>query len=91
MDALGFRRRLAEMTRRRMMRRASFIDPGPSRHVVPNDPKDSPVLRAALSAGADYLVTNDRHLLPLNPYEGLRVISMTEYVEVLSDEGLLNR
>jgi hypothetical protein len=39
--------------------------------------------------GVDYLVTNDRHLLDLNPYEGLRLVSMAEYRQVLVTEGIL--
>jgi predicted nucleic acid-binding protein len=58
---------------------------------VPDDPKDSPVLQAALSCGADYLVTNDRHLLSLNPSDGLRIVSMTEYYRILEEQGLINR
>jgi len=60
-----------------------------SRHVVPDDPHDSPILVAALAAGVDYLVTNDVHLLALSPYEGLRILSMAEYYTLLVDRGLL--
>ncbi|MFO0805377.1 MAG: hypothetical protein U0791_19910 [Gemmataceae bacterium] len=56
---------------------------------MPNDAADTPILRAALAAGAHYLVTNDRHLLDLDPYEGIRIVSMTEYRELLVREGLL--
>ena len=68
-----------------------MVEPGPSRHNVPDDVKDSPVLRAVIAVGVDYLVTNDSHLLALNPYEGVRVISMIEYFELLVGEGLLAR
>ena len=51
--------------------------------------REHAILQAALAAGADYLVTNDRHLLALHPYEGLRIISMTDYFELLRSEGLL--
>ena len=61
-----------------------------SRHEVPGDPADSPILRAAIAAGVDYLVSNDRHLLELDPYEGVRIISMTAYFELLTNEGLLS-
>jgi hypothetical protein len=40
-------------------------------------------------AGVDYLVTNDAHLLALNPYHGLQIISMDEYHRLLVREGLL--
>jgi predicted nucleic acid-binding protein len=88
-EKLGFSRRLASLSRGRVARRAKLVDPGASRHTVPQDPADSPILRAALTAGADYLVTNDAHLLALDPYEGLRIISMSAYHGVLRDEGHL--
>ena len=81
--------RLASLSRRRIVRRAEMVEPGASRHAVLADVKDTPILCAALDAGVDYLVTNDRHLLDLNPYEGLRIVSMTEYYSILISEGLI--
>jgi len=60
-----------------------------SRHRVPKDDKDSPILRAALDAGAHYLVTYDRHLLDLDPYETLRIVHVREYREILRQHGHL--
>jgi len=88
-DKLGFPRRLAQLARMRIVRRASLVEPGASHHVVQQDIDDSPILRAAVAASVDYLVTNDRHLLALDPYEGLRIISMTEYRQILVNEGLI--
>ena len=88
-EELGFSPRLASLTRRRIVRRANVVEPGASRHDVPNDAKDTPILRAALDAGVDYLVTNDRHLLDLDPYEGIRIVSMAEYYGILVSEGLI--
>jgi uncharacterized protein len=88
-ESLGFSRRLAVLSRQRIMRRARLVEPGASRHAVPQDMNDSPILRAALAAAAHYLVTNDRHLLAMNPYEGLQIISMTDYRQLLVAEGLL--
>ncbi len=78
-DELGFSQRLALLAERRIVRRSAMIE-GRTSAQVPDDPKDTPVLQAALQCGADYLVTNDRHLLALDPFEGLRIII---------DEGLL--
>jgi len=88
-EELGFSPRLAALSRRRIVRRAQMVEPGASRHAVSDDVKDTPILRAALEAVVDYLVTNDRHLLDLNPYEGLRIISMAEYYKLLQSEGLI--
>lgn len=89
-ERLDATRRFAFLTRQRARRRAFLVDAKPeSRHEVAADPHDSPVLRAALAARVDYLVTNDTHLLDISPYEGLRVISMTDYYHLLMEHGIL--
>lgn len=87
-ERLGCNRRLAVLTRKRIQRRAAVVEPNPSRHQVPEDPADSPILQAALAAGVDYLVSNDAHLIHLSPYEGLRIVTMSEYRDVLKTHGL---
>lgn len=88
-DRLDCTRRFAILTRLRVQRRAILAEPPSSRHQVPGDPADSPILQAALAAGADYLVTNDERLLAMSPYEGLRLISMGDYRLLLQEHGLL--
>ena len=79
----------------RIMRRAiarmcqPLVDPIPSRHVVPRDPSDTPVLRTAIAANADFLVSRDSDLLTLDPYEGIRIVSLAEYHRILELENLL--
>ena len=90
-EKLGFSRKLAAATRRRAARRATAVadDVPASHHRVPDDPNDSPILRAAVGFGVDHLVTNDRHLLALDPYESVRIVSMTDFRDLLRDRGLL--
>ncbi|HXU34230.1 MAG TPA: putative toxin-antitoxin system toxin component, PIN family [Thermoanaerobaculia bacterium] len=86
---LRFSRRFAFLTRQRAKRRATLVEPGPSRHQVPGDPGDSPILQAAIAASVDILVTNDAVLLGLSPYEGLEILSMSSYYRLLLDRRLL--
>lgn len=88
-EDLGHTPRVARLTRRVCKLRAIEVADVESRHSVPQDPADGPILRAAVAAGVDYLVTNDAHLLALNPYESLKIVSMTEYRQLLENEGLL--
>jgi len=88
-EKLGFSRRLAVLSCQRIKRRSRMVEADASRHVVPDDPKDNPILNAALASSADYLVTNDAHLLSLNPFHGLRIVSMTDYYNILVSEGLI--
>ena len=50
--------------------------------VVPNDPKDDMVVVTAVAAKAEYLVTRDRkHLLGPGSYEGIQIVTPTEFLE----------
>lgn len=88
-ERLHSSRRFALLTRKRAKRRAILVEPASSRHRVPGDPNDSPILQAALAAGADFLITNDTDLLSLSPYEGLRILSMSDYYRLLQGHQLL--
>lgn len=46
-DELGFSRRLAYLSRIRILRRATLVQPGASRHEVSEDPQDNLILQAA--------------------------------------------
>ncbi len=87
-DDLGMPRRSAILAGIQALRRGRLVGVVPSRHVVPQDPADSEILRTAVNAGADYLVTNDRHLLALDPYQGARIVTMAYYRQMLEEQGL---
>lgn len=87
-DYMGLSTRFVRMTQQRILRRSTLVE-GHSKAKVPEDPKDSPILKAALACGAHYLVSNDNHLLRLDPYESLRIVSMDDFMEILKQRGLL--
>lgn len=53
----------------------------------PGDSNDTPILRAAIAAGADYLVTRDSKLLALNQIQGFRIITVADYLAELRAHG----
>ena len=88
-EYIGLGPRSVAMARTRVLARSSMVNVAPSRHVVPGDPADDSILRAALIAGVDYLVTRDSHLLSLDPYEKLRVVSLASYYQLLEENGMI--
>jgi predicted nucleic acid-binding protein len=88
-EGLHFSRRLARVAQRRVLSQCTLVSTRSTKAGVPLDENDSPVLQAALACGADYLITNDRHLLNLDPFESLRIISMRRYHLLLQEHGLL--
>ena len=68
-----------------LITQAEIVADPPALRVVPKDPKDDPIIAAAVAAKADYLVTGDRaHLLPIGEYQGIRIISPRAFLEILA-------
>lgn len=51
--------------------------------VVPEDDSDNMFLTCAIQGDADLIVTGDRHLLNLRVYEGIRIVSVREFCDLL--------
>ncbi len=51
---------------------------------VTRDPKDDPLVACALEGKADYLASGDRDLLDLGEYEGIRIVSPHQLMEILN-------
>jgi predicted nucleic acid-binding protein len=49
------------------------------------DPKDDKFLELAVSGDADYIVSGDKDLLELNPFQGIRILSPNELMDSLND------
>ena len=47
--------------------------------LVPADPKDDMVIAAALEAKAQYLISEDKHLLDLGQYHGIKIMNREQF------------
>ncbi|MBE7558134.1 putative toxin-antitoxin system toxin component, PIN family [bacterium] len=55
--------------------------------IVRDDPSDNILLATAAATAADYVVTNDRHLLHVRGYENVEVITPGEFLRRHPPEG----
>jgi len=51
--------------------------------VVKQDPDDDIILRTAHDSRADYVVSGDEHLLALKEFRGIRIVTVSEMLELL--------
>ncbi len=51
--------------------------------VVKEDPNDDIVLNTAYSGRADYIVSGDRHLTPLREFKRIKIVAVSEMLELL--------
>lgn len=54
-------------------------------NVIPQDPTDHIFLSCALEAGADFIVSGDRHLLSLKIFEGIPILPVVQFLERLTE------
>ena len=61
-----------------------IVRPSERMNEITADPDDDRVLEAATEAGADFIVSGDRHLLKLDTWRGIRVLKAADF---LADMG----
>ena len=83
-EDLGQTRRFALLARKAVLRMAQMVELPPAiRRYVPGDPKDDPIVQTALSAKADYLVTDDTEILKLGKVRDVEILSADQFEEKL--------
>jgi len=54
---------------------------------VPRDPRDEMFLSCAIDANADCIVSGDRHLLDLQTFRGIPILTVNEFAEELENQS----
>jgi|TARA_Y100000031_G_scaffold95957_1_gene105411 putative PIN family toxin of toxin-antitoxin system len=55
-------------------------------NVVKDDPDDNKFVETALEGKADYIVTQDKHLLNIKEFEGIKMVTPEEFLRILKTD-----
>jgi putative PIN family toxin of toxin-antitoxin system len=55
--------------------------------VVKDDPTDNRIIECAAASGSEYLVSGDKHLLRLGQYQGVKIVTPADFVEIVAAQG----
>jgi putative PIN family toxin of toxin-antitoxin system len=61
--------------------RTQIVEPVSIERIVPDDPKDDAILACAKEGRANYIVSGDEHLIAMNQYLGIKILTPREFVE----------
>jgi uncharacterized protein len=57
------------------------VEPKLKLHVINNDAEDNKILECALAAGADFIVSGDKHLLNLGKFKKTKILTPKEFFD----------
>jgi putative PIN family toxin of toxin-antitoxin system len=63
---------------------ASVISPEIPLSIIKEDPADNKIIECAFFSNASYIVTGDKHLLPLREYKGMNRMVHTKGIKIVS-------
>jgi putative PIN family toxin of toxin-antitoxin system len=66
---------------------ARTVQPAVQLDVIKDDPDDDRILECAVSAGSDYIVTGDGHLLRLGVYNGIRILNVSDFLSLVQGQA----
>ncbi|MGQ9825464.1 MAG: putative toxin-antitoxin system toxin component, PIN family [Desulfotomaculales bacterium] len=66
------------------LKRLAKVVPGEREvKIMSADPDDDMFIAAAVESEADYVVSGNKHLLELNKYQGIKIITPAEFLRIL--------
>ncbi|MFH0869630.1 MAG: putative toxin-antitoxin system toxin component, PIN family [archaeon] len=65
---------------------STIVRPETRLDVVKEDPDDNKILECALAGKVDYVISNDKHLLKVKEYSGIRIIKPEELLIILKEK-----
>ncbi|MGH7686697.1 MAG: putative toxin-antitoxin system toxin component, PIN family [Candidatus Dormibacteria bacterium] len=77
----GWDAAMSEDAVRHVARISSVIEPAEAIAVVVDDPDDDRVLEVAIAGGASIVVSGDRHLLQLQTFRGIRLLTPAAFLD----------
>ena len=66
-----------------ILENAIIVEPVERINAIKNDPDDNKFIEAAIAGRADYLISQDKHLLRLKNHENVKILMPEEFLEII--------
>src|SRR3989338_283065 len=65
-----------------IVRNSIIVEPREKISIVKDDPKDNIFIETAVAENADYIISQDNHLLKLKEFRGIKIITPEEFNKI---------
>jgi len=62
---------------------STIVEPQLNFHEIKDDPDDDKILDCAVEGEAEFIISQDKHLLKLKEFKGIRIIPPTEFLKII--------
>ena len=69
-----------------ILERSFMVIPKKKVNIVEKDPDDNKFIETALEGKVDYIVTQDKHLLNIEEFEGIKIVTPEEFLRILKND-----
>ena len=69
---------------RKIISISTIIEPLEKIHIIVDDKEDNKILECVFEGKADYIISQDNHILKLKEFEGIKIFSPEEFFEILN-------
>lgn len=66
-----------------IIQNSDIVEPKEKLDVIKDDPKDNIFIETAVASNAEYVISQDNHLLKLKEFRGIKIIKPDEFLEIL--------
>ncbi len=63
---------------------SELVEPQQTINIIEDDPDDNKILECAVEAGADYIITGDKHLLKKDSYNRIKIMNPADFLKKIS-------
>ncbi len=60
-----------------------LVDPIEEINIVKDDINDNKFIEAAISGNADYIITQDNHLLKIKEFRGIKILTPKDFLDII--------
>jgi len=73
-----------------VIKNSEIVEPTAKLDVIKDDPDDNRVLECAKEGKVSHVITNDNHLLKLKEFEGIKIVTPEEFLQILESDNKPN-